>query len=46
MPVEQYRSLTQAQRGNCFPVGAMVDRSEPGFNERYASVRAQAGGEQ
>ena len=42
VPVEQYRSLTEAQRGTCFPVGAIVDRHEPGFNERYAGVRAQA----
>ncbi len=42
VPIERYRSLCEAQRRTSFPIGALVDRSEPGFVERYAAVRAQA----
>ena len=42
VPIERYRSLSEAQRHGFFPIGAIVDRSEPGFVERYAAVQAQA----
>lgn len=42
VPLEQYRSMAEAQRHGSFPIGALVDRGEPGFVERYAAVRAQA----
>ena len=42
VPVERYRSLPEAERSDRFPVGTLVDRDEPGFNERYAVVRERA----
>ena len=42
VPVERYRGLPEAERSNCFPVGTLVDRDQPGFNERYAVVRERA----
>ena len=42
VPAEHYRSLPEAERGNCFPVGTLVDREQPGFNERYAVIRERA----
>ncbi len=42
LPVERYRELAAEQRHEHFPVGTLVDRDEPGFNERYETVRARA----
>jgi 2-oxoglutarate ferredoxin oxidoreductase subunit beta len=42
LPVDRYRGLSAAERGDRFPVGTLVDRGEPGFNERYATVRQRA----
>jgi 2-oxoglutarate ferredoxin oxidoreductase subunit beta len=42
MPVERYRMLAQAERGDRFPVGTLVDRNEPDFNTRYDTIRARA----
>lgn len=42
VPVERYSSLPETERGNCFPVGTLVDRDQPGFNERYAVIRERA----
>ena len=42
MPVAHWRSLPESQRGNRFATGTLVDRTEPGFNERYALVQARA----
>jgi 2-oxoglutarate ferredoxin oxidoreductase subunit beta len=42
MPVELHRALPQAQQGEHFPVGVLVDRDEPDFNARYDTVRARA----
>jgi len=42
LPVERFRGLAAEQRHGHFPVGTLVDRDEPGFNERYETVRARA----
>ena len=42
VPVETYRSLSEAERQTCFPIGPLVDRNEPDFNERYESLRRRA----
>jgi 2-oxoglutarate ferredoxin oxidoreductase subunit beta len=42
LPVDRYRSLPAAQRGDRFATGILVDRTEPGFNERYAAVQQRA----
>jgi 2-oxoglutarate ferredoxin oxidoreductase subunit beta len=42
LPLERYRSLSESERKNHFPVGALVDRNEPDFNTRYDMVRARA----
>jgi 2-oxoglutarate ferredoxin oxidoreductase subunit beta len=42
MPVERYRMLDDAGRGNHFPVGTLVDRDAADFNTRYEAVRARA----
>ena len=42
LPLARFRSLPEAERQNCFPIGKMVDRDAAGFNERYASVQARA----
>ena len=38
IPVERYRAMKEEERGRYFPVGTLVDRDDPGFNERYARV--------
>jgi 2-oxoglutarate ferredoxin oxidoreductase subunit beta len=42
VPVETYRTLSEAERQTCFPIGPLVDRNEPDFNERYESLRRRA----
>ena len=42
VPLDRYRSLPEPERGDRFSVGTLVDRGEPGFNERYAMVRERA----
>ena len=42
MPVEQFRTLKEEDRGRYIAVGTLVDRNHPSFNERYAQVRARA----
>ena len=42
VPVERYRSLSEAERKGHFPVGTLVDRNEPDFGARYAQVRERA----
>jgi 2-oxoglutarate ferredoxin oxidoreductase subunit beta len=42
VPLAQWRGMAPEQRAECFPVGTLVDRSAPGFNERYGQVRAAA----
>jgi 2-oxoglutarate ferredoxin oxidoreductase subunit beta len=42
VPVDRYRSLPEPERRNRFATGTLVDRAEPGFNERYALVQARA----
>ena len=42
VPLERYRSLPDAERRSCFPIGKMVDRNEAGFNERYAIIQSRA----
>lgn len=41
-PLDRYRELPEAQRVGRFSTGILVDRGEPGFNERYAAVRERA----
>jgi 2-oxoglutarate/2-oxoacid ferredoxin oxidoreductase subunit beta len=43
LPVERYRSLPEAERGERFATGVLVDRGAPGFNERYAAIQERAG---
>jgi hypothetical protein len=43
LPVERYRSLSEAERGERFATGVLVDRGAPGFNERYAAIQQRAG---
>jgi hypothetical protein len=42
VPVERYRGLPEAERGDRFATGVLVDRGAPGFNERYAAIQARA----
>lgn len=42
LPVERYRELAQAERGNHFPTGVLADRDEPDFNTRYDTIRSRA----
>ena len=42
VPVETYRTLSQVERHTCFPIGSLVDRDGPDFNDRYESSRARA----
>lgn len=44
LPVDQYRALPEAERKGYFPIGTLVDRDEPGFNERYDTIRVKAMG--
>lgn len=44
MPVESHRRASEAERAGCFPIGRLVDRSEPDFGARWAEVVARAGG--
>jgi 2-oxoglutarate ferredoxin oxidoreductase subunit beta len=43
LPVERYRSLSEAERGERFATGVLVDRGAPGFSERYAAIQQRAG---
>jgi 2-oxoglutarate/2-oxoacid ferredoxin oxidoreductase subunit beta len=45
VPLERFAELPPAQREGSFAVGTLVDRSVPGFNERYAAVRQRAAAE-
>ncbi len=42
VPLESWVGLSEAERRKHFPIGKLVDRGEPGFNERYAKVQARA----
>jgi 2-oxoglutarate ferredoxin oxidoreductase subunit beta len=42
IPVERFRSMKEEDQGQYIAVGTLVDRNHPGFNERYAQVRAKA----
>jgi len=42
IPVERFRTMKEEDRRQYIPVGTLVDRNRPGFNERYAQVCARA----
>jgi 2-oxoglutarate ferredoxin oxidoreductase subunit beta len=42
VPLERYRGLSDEKRAGCYPVGTLVDRNAPSFNERYAGVCERA----
>ncbi len=42
LPVDEFNRRPPQEREGFFPIGKMVDRNEPDFNERYDQIRAIA----